>query len=157
MTETTQAARPVIVVGVDGSEASKDALRWAVVQAGLTNADVHAQMAWQVPGTYALVPPYPYDFDIEGATAKALEEVVDGIFGADRPFGLSTQVVEGHPVTTLVEAARDAVLLVVGSRGHGAFAGMMLGSVSEHCVAHATCPVVVVRHPAASVSAPVGR
>ncbi|MDQ6648864.1 MAG: universal stress protein [Actinomycetota bacterium] len=155
MTETTQVRRPVIVVGVDGSEASKDALRWAVVQAGLTSADVHAQMAWQVPGTYGLVPLYPYDFDIEGATAKALEEVVDEMFGADRPLGLTTQVVEGHPVSTLVEAAKGAALLVVGSRGHGAFAGMLLGSVSEHCVAHASCPVVVVRHPAANGSAAV--
>jgi nucleotide-binding universal stress UspA family protein len=55
---------------------------------------------------------------------------------------------EGHPATRLIEASAGADLLVVGSRGHGAFAGMLLGSVSEHCVAHASCPVVVVRHSA---------
>ncbi|MEU3985934.1 universal stress protein [Streptomyces sp. NPDC026672] len=55
------------------------------------------------------------------------------------------QVVEGHPAAALTEAAKDAELLVVGSRGHGAFTGMLLGSVSHHCVHHATCPVLVVR------------
>jgi nucleotide-binding universal stress UspA family protein len=57
------------------------------------------------------------------------------------------KVTEGHPAFVLTDAARGAALLVVGSRGHGAFAGMLLGSVSEYCAAHAPCPVVVVRHP----------
>lgn len=59
---------------------------------------------------------------------------------------VQTQVIEGHAAPVLIAAARDAQLLVVGSRGHGAFAGMLLGSVSEHCTSHSPCPVVVVRH-----------
>jgi nucleotide-binding universal stress UspA family protein len=69
---------------------------------------------------------------------------VDEVFGPARPAGLRITVVQGNAAHVLIEASRDARMLVVGSRGHGAFAGMVLGSVSQHCVQHMTCPVVVV-------------
>ncbi len=135
----------VVVVGVDGSDASKDALRWAVRYARLAGASVDAVLAWQLPATYGWAPVLA-GVDLEGDARKALEETVDEVFGPDRPVALRTSVVQGSPAPVLLGAADGADLLVVGSRGHGAFAGMLLGSVSEHCVHHARCPVVVVRH-----------
>jgi nucleotide-binding universal stress UspA family protein len=72
---------------------------------------------------------------------------VDEVLGSDPGIPLQLTVTEGHPSFVLTETAKGAELLVVGSRGHGAFAGMLLGSVSEYCASHARCPVVVVRHP----------
>ncbi len=76
-----------------------------------------------------------------------MRETVDAVLGPDSGVVLHLTVTEGHPASVLTEAAQGAELLVVGSRGHGAFAGMLLGSVSEYCAAHSPCPVVVVRQP----------
>lgn len=138
-------ARGRIVVGVDGSEASKTALRWAANQARLTGARLVVVAAWEYPTSFGWAPAYPADWDPEADARTALTEVVDQVLGQQRPDGVELDVAEGHPAPILVEASQGAELLVVGSRGHGAFAGMVLGSVSEHCVAHARCPVVVVR------------
>lgn len=139
-----EAAQGRIVVGVDGSEASQAALRWAARQAQLTGERLVVVAAWEYPTSFGWAPAYPSDWDPEGDARKALAEVVDQVLGAERPE-VDLEVAEGHPAPILVEASQDADLLVVGSRGHGAFAGMLLGSVSEHCVSHAHCPVVVVR------------
>lgn len=140
-------SRPVVVVGVDGSPSSKDALRWAARQAGLLGGEVHAVTAWRIPATYGAAPDYS-DVDFAAQASKMLDEVLAETLGATPPVPVLNSVVEGHPAEVLIEASRPAELLVVGSHGHGAFTGMLLGSVSQHCVHHATCPVVVIRHPA---------
>src|SRR6266571_3919511 len=138
----------VVVVGVDGSEPSRDALRWAVHYARTTGAIVRAVTVWHFPASFgwgsALAIP---EADLEGDARAALKATVEQVAGTEGAFTLQTEVVEGPPALMLLRAAADADLLVVGSRGHGAFAGMLLGSVSEHCVHHANCPVVVIRHP----------
>ncbi len=136
----------VIVVGVDGSGPSREALRWAARQAKLTASRLRVVLAWHLPVTYGYPVPYPDDFDPESDARRALAEAVDATLGASPNVDIDQEVVNGPPALVLLEAARDAQLLVVGSRGHGAFAGMLLGSVSEQCVHHASCPVVVIRH-----------
>jgi len=136
---------PKIVVGVDGSESSKNALRWAAAQAELTGAEIEVVTTWEYPPTLGWAPPYPSDFDPDEDARKALQEAVDSVLGTDPRVKVTLTVTEGHPAIVLSTASRGAGLLVVGSRGHGAFAGMLLGSVSEYCAAHAACPVVVVR------------
>ncbi|HZD69410.1 MAG TPA: universal stress protein [Actinomycetes bacterium] len=135
----------VVVVGVDGSEASKDALRWALGYARQAGAIVHALTAWQYPPSYAWAPAVLDQVDLEGDARRMLKETVEEAVASYWDVVVRSDVVQGSPGVVLVAAARDAELLVVGSRGHGAFAGMLLGSVSEHCVHHATCPVVVIR------------
>jgi nucleotide-binding universal stress UspA family protein len=137
---TSDADRPIIVVGVDGSQCSLEAMRWATRQAELTGAELHAVMAWCLPEIYAYTPR-----DFEGDARKALEDAIQQALGEKPRVPVSTRVVEGHPATALIDASRDAQLLVLGSHGRGAFTGMLLGSVSQHCVGHACCPVVVVR------------
>jgi nucleotide-binding universal stress UspA family protein len=140
-----------IVVGVDGSPASLGALQWAVRQASLTGAFVEAVTAWQFPGTYG---GYPVDAGTDWrANAQAIQETAVKEALGDEATALVRRVAEGHSVRVLLDAAADAELLVVGSRGHGGFAGMLLGSVSEHVVAHAPCAVVVVKTPVAAEDA----
>lgn len=139
----------VVVVGVDGSEASKDALRWAIRYARMAGAAVRAVTAWHYPASYgwAATPAIP-EMDLEGDARQGLKEAIEQVIGAaEEPVTIQTEILEGPPALTLLKAAEGAEVLVVGSRGHGAFAGMLLGSVSQHCVHHADCPVVVVRHP----------
>jgi nucleotide-binding universal stress UspA family protein len=139
-----------IVVGVDGSENAKTALRWAIGQARLTGAALEAVTAWQDPAMSGFSygwSPMLFDGDsIATLTEKTLDETVAEVTGHDdgRPVPITTRVVQGHPVQVLLNAAAGARLLVLGSRGHGTFAGILLGSVSQHCVQHAPCPVVIV-------------
>lgn len=142
-------SRPVVVVGVDGSVSSKDALGWAARQAGLLGGEVHAVTAWGPPPSYGVAPDYS-DVDFAAQAGKMLDEVLAETLGATSSVPVMTSVVEGHPAEVLIEASRAAALLVVGSHGRGAFTGMLLGSVSQHCIQHADCPVVVIRHPAPS-------
>ncbi|BCJ49113.1 universal stress protein [Actinoplanes sp. NBRC 14428] len=134
-----------IVVGVDGSPASHEALRWALGQARLTGTGIHAVTAWEFPPVWGWgVPAVPYqNFDV--AAQEILEKAVAEALGPEPGVPVRTSVVSGHPAQVLLDAAREADLLVVGSRGHGAFAGTLLGSVSQRCAAHSHCPVVVVR------------
>jgi nucleotide-binding universal stress UspA family protein len=135
--------QPRIVVGVDGSPASVDALKWAVRQAALTGAVVEAVTAWQFPATYG---GYPILAGTDWrADAQAIQDIAVKEALGDEATALVRRVAQGHPVRVLIDIAADADLLVVGSRGHGGFAGMLLGSVSEHVVAHAPCAVVVVK------------
>jgi nucleotide-binding universal stress UspA family protein len=133
----------VVVVGVDGSEASKDALRWALRYARLTGATVRAVAAWQYPYSFAW--PVATDIDLEGETRRTLKETIEEVAASYPDVTVDSVVAKGAPAYVLTTAAKHADLLVVGSRGHGAFAGMLLGSVSQHCVHHAACSVVVVR------------
>ena len=137
-----------IVVGVDGSDESKEALRWAIEEARLRKATVRAVHAWTYPVIFggAYVPPEVLDGDrLSREAREALDAVVADVAGEDPDAYIEHVVVEGPAAQVLVDAARDADLLVVGSRGHGGFAGLLLGSVSQQCAHHAPCAVVVVR------------
>jgi nucleotide-binding universal stress UspA family protein len=138
-----------IVVGVDGSQCSKAALRWAMTQARLIDATLEAVNAWQDPVmlgySYGWAPALFEGNSIPTITEMILDETVADVEAQeDRPVEVHTRVAQGHPAQVLLEAATGAQLLVVGSRGHGTFAGILLGSISQHCLQHASCPVVVV-------------
>ncbi|MBD0693190.1 universal stress protein [Streptomyces sp. CBMA123] len=133
-----------IVVGIDGSEPSKAALRWAVDQAVLTGAAVHAVAAWEYPALYGWFAPM-VDEGFEQAAHRTLTAEVDGIVGPERPVEIRESLVPGHAAEVLLEAAENADLLVLGSRGRGTFARTLLGSVSTRCAVHGVCPVVIVR------------
>lgn len=134
-----------IVVGVDGSPSSCQALRWAARQAKLTGASLEVVTSWELPTSYGWMPPYPSDFDPAGEAKRNLQATVAEVLGDDPGVDIEHTVAEGHPAPVLLAAAKGASMLVVGSRGHGGFTGMLLGSVSDHCVSHAPCPVTVVR------------
>jgi nucleotide-binding universal stress UspA family protein len=147
-----------IVVGVDGSDCSKAALKWAITQAHLTQATVEAVAAWQDPMMFGygvgvgLAPVFLAEDSLQTITEKVLDETIGELApDADRPVQVTTRVRPGHPATVLLEAAIGAQMLVVGSRGHGTFAGILLGSVSQHCVQHAPCPVVVIPLPTTEI------
>jgi len=134
-----------IVVGVDGSEGSKLALRWAARQAGFTGAILEVVTGWDYPAFYGWAPAIPDDIDFGHFAQRAQDDAIEEVFGTDRPARLETRVVTKHPATALVEASEGAELLVVGSRGYGVFADALLGSVSTYCVHHAKCPITVIR------------
>jgi nucleotide-binding universal stress UspA family protein len=143
---------PRIVVGVDGSPSSRAALVWAVRQAELTGASVEAVIAWHYPVLVGGVPFAPmgavYTADYGEFAATVLNGVLLETVDPDGPVKVSSTVREGNAAQVLLEASVGADLLVVGSRGHGGFTEAMLGSVSQACVHHARCPVVIVRAPA---------
>jgi nucleotide-binding universal stress UspA family protein len=141
---THEPAAAPIVVGIDGSPCGQDALQWAAQQARLTHASLRAVSSWQWPDIYGYAA-VPSDIDWEKAAGEVLAKSVEGMRDAFPDVLVDLRLREGHPALMLIEEAQGASLLVVGSRGHGAFAGMLLGSVSQHCVSHAPCPVVVVR------------
>jgi nucleotide-binding universal stress UspA family protein len=136
-----------IVVGVDGSEPSKAALRWAVRQAALTHARLEVVWAWEFPPMYGFAIGYPEDLDLEAEAKEQLSNVVAEILGPDPGIEVTQTVVEGHPALVLQELSGDASLLVVGCRGLGAFRGMVLGSVSAFLASHARSPVVIIHAP----------
>lgn len=136
----------LVVVGVDGSAESVAALKWAADYAAATGAHIRAVLAWHYPAPVGPAPvgvaPAAVTDELRASMSEALAKAVaEAAPGTD----VDQQVAYGHPAQVLVEQSADAGLLVVGSRGHGAFTGMMVGSVSIHCVTHAQCPVVVVR------------
>jgi nucleotide-binding universal stress UspA family protein len=135
-------ARPLIVVGVDGSDASVKATAWAAEQARATGGTLELLIVWARPTSYGL-PLVLSGYNPEQEAQDVVEKAASGI---DLPAPrLRTSVVNGAPALALVERSKDVDLLVVGSRGHGGFAELLLGSVSDHCVHHAACSVVVVR------------
>ncbi|MQA34356.1 universal stress protein [Modestobacter roseus] len=141
---STAGRSPDIVVAVDGSPSAQEALRWAVGQAEATGGELHAVTAWHQPETYGwgvVVDGVDWAENGRAVLDQALAATLDPAAAA----AVHRHVVEGHAVQVLLDAAADADLLVVGSRGHGGFTGMLLGSVSQHLVAHSPCPVVVVR------------
>ncbi len=134
-----------IVVGIDGSTSSLDALDWAARQADLTGSTLEIVMTWRWPSSYGWAVPVPDDFDPEEDVRAALEAAVERVRSEHPGLDLDPRVVSGHPAPVLVEASKGADLLVVGSRGHGEFVGMLIGSVSEYCATNAHCPVLVHR------------
>lgn len=135
-----------IVVGVDGSGPSIEALRQAQRLATPLGAKVLANAYWDYPQVYAGYVMVGIE-GFEERAAQILDEAVRTAFGDETPSNVVTNLVRGHPRDALIEATRDADLVVVGRRGHGGFGGLLLGSVSSALVAHAHCPVLVVHTP----------
>lgn len=141
------AQRSAIVVGVDGSEPSKVALHWAKFLGERTGRSLEAVMVapspassgWATMGWVA----FPTDWNPEESARQVLTDTLTEVFG-DAASEVGTTVCSGGAAEQLLHASRNASMLVVGSRGHGGFAGLLLGSVSSTCAEHATCPVMVV-------------
>lgn len=146
--------RERIVVGVDASEASKEALRAAKRWALMTGARLEVVHAWHALEEHAWLQPLPPPAGPTDVARKALKSVVDEVLGTDAAsLEVTTEVIEGHAAKVLIRAAQGAALLVVGSTGLGGFNGLTLGSVSERCAAHAPCSVMVVRGSATTPAA----
>ena len=135
-----------ILVGVDSSDCSRRALEWANQEAQAHDARLTALTAWQIPTT-PVTPMYDlpaWDYGTDPEPAQHARSMLDGMV-AEAGVKAHCTVAEGNPAKVLIEHSGDADLLVVGSRGHGGFVGMLLGSVSQHVAAHAKCSVVIVR------------
>lgn len=133
-----------IVVGIDASEPSLRALRWAVDEARLRGADLELVHAFPRPELIGMtmVVTLPSDDELRAASEQVLDEALAGVGGVD-DLTVTRRVDAGGPASVLVEAASGAELLVLGARGLGGFRGMLLGSVTQQVIAHAPCPVVV--------------
>ncbi len=136
-----------IVVGIDGSEPSEEALRWAAAEARRRGLGLEVVTCW----SYPLVPwgvdqPALPGEDFEAEVRAVAEAEIDRVLGPDRSsLDLQLTLLQGAPSLRLLEFDHAADLIVVGSRGQGGFAGLLLGSVSQHLAEHARCPVVIVR------------
>jgi nucleotide-binding universal stress UspA family protein len=133
-----------IVVGVDGSAHSEAALRWALGEAESRGGELTAVFAWEVPFLS-----FPGAFDREELEKAGKEFIIEAVSKVvpSPPVPLRTLVAEGDPAASLIKAAEEADLLVVGSRGRSPWAGLLLGSVSQRCAAGAACPVVLIKLP----------
>jgi nucleotide-binding universal stress UspA family protein len=134
-----------IVVGVDGSAASVSALRWALREAQLRGGEVRVVHAWSYPVASTF---HEASHVMKLPFAENAASVLEKCIAAAEPdpgVDVEKTVVEGPAAPALIEAARDASLLVVGSRGLGGFSGLLLGSVSQQCAHHAACPLVIIR------------
>jgi nucleotide-binding universal stress UspA family protein len=140
----------LVVVGVDGSAQSVAALRWAARYATATGARVRALVAWHYPGAVGGPPTEVAPKTVHDQTEAQMHETLDAAiaqaYEGQDSAGAEKHTAYGHPAQALIEASKEADLLVVGRHGRGAFTGMTLGSVSIHCVTGAFCPVLVVRH-----------
>ena len=143
----------VIVVGVDHSEGAKAALEFAVDEAKLRQSTLRAVHAWlfsfgtpgiEGGGLYPAV--LPDLSDMHSAAEAALEAALGDAIPDLRGIAVERRVIEGEAGAVLVAESQGAELLVVGSRGHGGFAGLLLGSVGAQCAHHAACPVVIIPH-----------
>ncbi len=142
---------PGIVVGVDGSASSQEALEWAVKHAALEHAALTVLAVHEVAASAWTGNPivYPADRPAEEQARQAAQELVNksvSELGGPGPESVTVRGVSGSPAQLLIEASADADLVVVGLRGSGGFANLLTGSVASKVVSHATCPVVVVRH-----------
>ena len=136
---------PKIIVGVDGSAASIEALRQAQRIGVAMGATVEAWTCWDFPAGYEAYLAAGID-GFAHAAEESLASAMAEAFGPEQPRNVALRLVHGPARTTLINASWEAILLVVGRRGHGGFSGL-LGSVSSACVAHAHCPVLVVHAP----------
>ncbi len=142
---------PGIVVGVDGSPNSGRALDWAMGQAVAVNTALTVVAVHEVPKSYWGGIPVigssdqPIMNELRQAAEEMTRKAADRL-GGDGPASVQVRVVSGFVVRELVDASQQADLLVVGARGGGGFAHLLMGSVSSQVVDHATCPVVIVPH-----------
>jgi nucleotide-binding universal stress UspA family protein len=133
-----------IIVGVDGSDDSLNAYRWALDEAKVRNAEVTAIFAWELP---MIGIPGAFDRDeLEAQGMKFLNDQLNGLQNGN-DVTVHRVVAQGDPSTSLIEACKrtDAEMLVLGSRGRGGFGGLLLGSVGQECASHAPCPVLICR------------
>ena len=147
---TTSEARPTdspprLVVGVDGSSASLKGLHWALDYASATQSKVDVVIAWDWPASLAWSGPFPSDFDPNMSAQQMLDLLITRERSKYPNLAVEGRAVQGDPANVLESASHGASLLVVGQSGHGELVGLLLGSVSEHCVTHAHCPVLVFR------------
>jgi nucleotide-binding universal stress UspA family protein len=152
--------RGIVIVGVDGSAGARAALRWAMTEARLRKTRLRVIHAWtfSYPGGagYGYLGETLDAFPGGGLSSlhRASEDLIDHAiaeFAAEAEgLEIEREIVEGAPAEVLVGAATEHDLLVVGSRGHGGFAGLLLGSVSQQCAHHAPCPIVIVQAPRAA-------
>jgi nucleotide-binding universal stress UspA family protein len=143
MTETTESRPYTIVVGVDGSPNGQLAFEWAVAEARLHHGRLRAVQAWSTPYDWQLEPMFPVNVDqVRDAAQHRLDQALAAV--GTRDVDVRSELVEGMPGAVLVEAARDADLLVVGARGHSPLVQVLVGSVSTYCAHHAPCPIVIV-------------
>ena len=161
MTETEQTEkRGAVIVGVDGSAGARAALRWAAIEARLRETRLRVIHAWEF--TYPEVAGYGWGGSVEvlphggvdglrQAAEALLEDAAAYVASQGLDVDIECEAVEGRAAEVLVDTAGESDLLVVGSRGHGGFVGLLLGSVSQQCAHHARCPVVVVHAPDESV------
>jgi nucleotide-binding universal stress UspA family protein len=140
-----------VVVVIDGSETAKAAARWAARESKLRGTKLELVSAWEIP-----LSSYAFEFGIAGIPQEMLKALVrraeDDLAAAveearaEAPdVEMETQAAEGQAANVLLDISRGADLLVVGSRGLGGFHELLLGSVSQQCAHHSTCPVVIVR------------
>lgn len=145
-----------MIVGVDGSEASIEALRMGNRLAQALGMHLEAWGCWEYPAGYE-------GYRARGVesfgheTEENLEQALTEAFGPNRPRNVTAKLIHGSARAALIEGSRDAAMVVVGSRGHGGFTGLLIGSVSPACVAHAHCPVLVVHSPKAKRSPTAGK
>ena len=137
-----------VVVGVDGSEPSLHALRWAAFLARTMHVNLTAVIIWEPMGLNSWGTEgwaaFPSDWDPAANAQSALDHAIAAAFGSAPPAELNTAVIEGTVARGLLAASAEANMLVLGSRGHGGFAGLLLGSVSAACAEHAKVPVLVI-------------
>jgi nucleotide-binding universal stress UspA family protein len=160
--------RGVVAVGVDGSAGAREALRWAAAEARLRQAPlrvVHASTSDffgaggagygypYIGGSIETLPRAGFN-DVQRAAEELLEELIADLGADGDGLDVERRVVTGDPADVLVRAVAERDLLVVGSRGHGGFTGLLLGSVSQRCAHHAPCPVVIVRSKTSAASDP---
>jgi nucleotide-binding universal stress UspA family protein len=158
MDATDGRPRGRIVVGVDGSQGALAALRWAVDDARRRGDDIEVVHAWHLPPMGA--EPYStatvgLDADVFHEMGHALIDEAISAAGDSTGINIERRVVMGEASNVILQAAEGADELVVGSRGHGALLGLLLGSVASQCARHATCPVVIV-HPPVPESPTIG-
>jgi nucleotide-binding universal stress UspA family protein len=146
-----------IVVGVDGSEGSVRALRWAAREAAVRGGTVQAITVWAWDGTGTLAPTATAPAEERARAEQILTTAVTKVADETPGVSFATDLIEDHAARALTRAARDADLLVLGSHGHSRLHHAVLGSISEECVRQATCPVVVlpIAQPQAAVPANV--
>jgi nucleotide-binding universal stress UspA family protein len=133
---------------VDGSQSSLLALRWAARHAAWKGVPLLVVTAWtfpERPAPLGIVAHVPWQEELLAEARRKLDQVIAEVVPADQREHVEAKVVQGGAAQVLLAEATDADVLVVGSRGHGAFEELLLGSVSERCVRYARCPVVVVR------------
>jgi nucleotide-binding universal stress UspA family protein len=136
-----------ILVGVDGSPGSRKALTWAAAEAAEHGADLTVVNVWEhtLPPTAGGPSVSEHFSDPSQRTPDELVAYIKEVLGEDPPVRVQPRVTQGNVSRVLIEESAGADLLVVGTRGHGGFSGLVLGSVSQHVAAYAECPVTVVR------------